>query len=64
MSADWCSQIVQEAIERHGKPEILNSDQGSQFTRSFSYRFEIRAIDHNRKIKTLNVNEVFKAIHA
>lgn len=32
MSADWCSQIVQEAIERHGKPEILNSDQGSQFT--------------------------------
>lgn len=32
MSADWCSQIVQEAIERHGKPDILNSDQGSQFT--------------------------------
>jgi len=32
MSADWCKQIVQEAIDRHGKPEILNSDQGSQFT--------------------------------
>jgi putative transposase len=32
MSADWCRQIVQEAIEHHGKPEILNSDQGSQFT--------------------------------
>jgi putative transposase len=32
MSAEWCRQIVQEAIERHGKPLILNSDQGSQFT--------------------------------
>jgi putative transposase len=32
MSAEWCKQVVQEAIERHGKPAILNSDQGSQFT--------------------------------
>ncbi len=32
MSAEWCKQVVQEAIERHGKPVILNSDQGSQFT--------------------------------
>lgn len=32
MSAEWCKQVVQEAIERHGKPGILNSDQGSQFT--------------------------------
>jgi putative transposase len=32
MTAEWCKQIAQEAIERHGKPDILNSDQGSQFT--------------------------------
>ena len=32
MTAEWCKQISQEAIEMHGKPEILNSDQGSQFT--------------------------------
>ena len=32
MSAEWCVQIVQQAIETHGKPEIINSDQGSQFT--------------------------------
>ncbi len=32
MTAEWCKQITQEAIETHGKPEILNSDQGSQFT--------------------------------
>jgi putative transposase len=32
MTALWCRQIVEEAIEMHGQPEILNSDQGSQFT--------------------------------
>jgi putative transposase len=32
MTAEWCKQITQEAIEIHGRPEILNSDQGSQFT--------------------------------
>jgi putative transposase len=32
MTAEWCKQITQEAIEMHGKPEIMNSDQGSQFT--------------------------------
>lgn len=32
MTADWCAEIVREAIGLHGKPEIMNSDQGSQFT--------------------------------
>jgi len=32
MTADWCRQLVEEAIEMHGQPEIINSDQGSQFT--------------------------------
>jgi len=32
MTAQWCCQLVEEAIEMHGKPEIINSDQGSQFT--------------------------------
>jgi putative transposase len=32
MEAGWIVQLVKEAIERHGAPEILNSDQGSQFT--------------------------------
>ncbi len=32
MTAEWCTQIVQQAIATHGKPEIINSDQGSQFT--------------------------------
>jgi putative transposase len=36
MTAEWCRQLVEEAIEMHGQPEIINSDQGSQFT-SFEY---------------------------
>ena len=32
MTVEWCKEIVLEAIKEHGKPEILNSDQGSQFT--------------------------------
>jgi putative transposase len=32
MTKDWCIAVLQEAIEIYGKPEILNSDQGSQYT--------------------------------
>src|SRR6195952_4190795 len=32
MEADFCVEALQEAIARHGKPEIFNKDQGSQFT--------------------------------
>jgi putative transposase len=32
MSAEWCCTVVKEAIALHGEPEIINSDQGSQFT--------------------------------
>ena len=32
MDAEWCQQTLQEAIRVHGKPEIINTDQGSQFT--------------------------------
>lgn len=32
MDAAWCAEILQEAIDKRGKPEIINTDQGSQFT--------------------------------
>lgn len=32
LSAEFCIEAVQEAIEQYGKPEIFNTDQGSQFT--------------------------------
>jgi putative transposase len=32
MTADFCVEALKEAIAKYGKPEIFNSDQGSQFT--------------------------------
>ena len=32
MTAEWCTGVLQEAIDKHGKPEIFNTDQGSQYT--------------------------------
>ena len=32
MDVDFCIDILKEAIDKYGKPEIFNSDQGSQFT--------------------------------
>ena len=32
IDAEHCIEALQEAIARYGKPEIMNTDQGSQFT--------------------------------
>ena len=32
MDADFCVDALQDALARHGKPEIFNTDQGVQFT--------------------------------
>lgn len=32
MTAEWCRETYVQAIGQHGRPEIINTDQGSQFT--------------------------------
>ena len=32
MDAQWCKETLEEAIEIHAEPEIVNTNQGSQFT--------------------------------
>jgi len=32
MEVDFCLEAVEEALAKHGNPEIFNTDQGSQFT--------------------------------
>lgn len=32
LDVGFCREAVEEAVERHGAPEIFNTDQGSQFT--------------------------------
>ena len=36
MEADFCVEALSDAMARHGRPEIFNTDQGSQFT-SFGF---------------------------
>ena len=32
LEADFCIEALKDAVAKHGKPEIFNTDQGSQFT--------------------------------
>jgi putative transposase len=41
MDADFCVAALEEAIARHAKPGIFNTDQGSQFT-SFAFTNTLR----------------------
>ncbi len=43
MEADFCIEALREALAKHGKPEIFNTDQGSQFT---SIDFTRVLLDH------------------
>ena len=45
--AAFCVEALQEALARHGRPEIFNTDQGSQFT---SEEFTSVLLDHGIKI--------------
>ena len=47
LNADFCPQVVQEAFEKHGKPAIFNTDQGSQYT---SKDFVNLIKDHNVRL--------------
>lgn len=45
MKANWCCQVVEEAPEAYGAPEIFNADQGSQFTcAEFTPLLEVQGI--------------------
>lgn len=32
ISKKWCLEVLKDDLERYGKPEIINSDHGSQYT--------------------------------
>ena len=45
MDTRFCLDALEEALERHGKPEIFNTDQGAQFTSAaFTGRLEAAGI--------------------
>ena len=68
MAAEWCSAITKEAIERHGKPGIINSDQGSQFTSQAhvellkSYEIRISMDGKGRAIDNIFIERFWRSI--
>jgi len=32
MTAEWCTELLNDTIQQYGTPQIHNSDQGSQYT--------------------------------
>lgn len=47
MEAEWVTATVKEAVRQHGPPEIINSDQGAQFT-SDCYIDYIKSLEYSK----------------
>ncbi len=44
MEALWCKSVVEEAVKAHGTPEIINTDQGSQFTSEVFSQYVVKEL--------------------
>lgn len=49
MEAEWIVEVLKSTVLRHGRPEIINSDQGSQFT-SDQY------VNYVKSLKTVRIS--------
>lgn len=60
LEADFCLEAVEEALARHGKPEIFNTDQGSQFTSdAFTGRLQKAGIAISRDGRGRALDNIF-----
>ena len=73
MTAPWVRSIVEEAIQVHGAPEIINSDQGSQFTseeylslfteeKSIGYGIKISMDGKGRALDNIFIERLWKSV--
>lgn len=73
MTAAWVRSIVEEAITLHGKPQIINSDQGSQFTsdeytslftdeKSMGFGIKISMDGKGRAIDNIFIERLWKSV--
>jgi putative transposase len=60
LSSDFCIEALQEALTRFGRPEIFNTDQGSQFTAEvFTETLQVNAIRISMDGKGRWIDNVF-----
>lgn len=67
MDARWVCSVVEEAISVYGKPEIINSDQGSQFTSEdyislFDETMKISMDGKGRAIDNIFIERLWKSV--
>jgi putative transposase len=68
MTAEWCASITNEAIINYGKPDIINSDQGSQFTSEVhtellkKYEIQISMDGKGRAIDNIFIERFWRTI--
>jgi transposase InsO family protein len=55
MEAAFCIETLEDALARHGKPDIFNTDQGSQFTGTAFTGVLIKTLGITLDDPTLNV---------
>jgi putative transposase len=51
MEAEWCAEIAEDAFQSYGRPEIFNTDQGSQFTSDVFIKTLVGEDAENPKLK-------------
>lgn len=68
MTAEWCVTLTQEAIYKWGKPDIFNTDQGSQFTSEafvnllLNYQIKISMDGKGRAIDNIFIERFWRTI--
>ena len=68
MNADWCANLLKETIEKHGCPEIFNTDQGSQYTSDvhikvlLDNKIEISMDGKSRAIDNIFIERLWRSV--
>lgn len=68
MTSDWCTEVISEAIDKYGKPDIINTDQGSQFTSNeftgllLSHEIRISMDGKGRAIDNIFVERLWRSV--
>ena len=68
MTAEWCRQVVEDAIEQYGPPDIFNTDQGSQFTSDEftsmlkSHQIQISMDGKGRAIDNIFIERLWRSV--
>lgn len=68
MSAEWCTELLNDTVEQYGAPKIHNSDQGSQYTSDLyitalkKHQIQISMDGKGRALDNIYIERFWKSI--